>query len=367
MTNNQLIEALQDGFDQKSPTKDLNDILFNKEGDAKLIKTSLDFDSAVKAGFNQKNPPKQVVGVKFNAQGEKAVYNNPKELALAFNNGYIFDKIPEKDKYTPSMARGELIVLSNKILNNKATPNDLNQFELAVSTIVSQPKLVYNQENNSFETQKSILPSFVLNAIKKQKERDPTFPDFGLLDLEINAEPENQLDVLIGDFIFDKEVFGFGAAFDRGLSNGIEQLVELLETFTIGLVEIPAPKFAEKEKEAARIVKTLNAITITRALGSLAGRQNAELVKLIQSLQPTMGPFETRSTAIGKLKELKKQFQALINNADLLLKDQTLAQTDKAQLKKDKVDLGMLLNSYDKILQVIDKELPPLNVQDFRR
>lgn len=400
-----LASAVSDGFTLTSAPIFEPKILYSLEtGKADVAQTAAEFVSMVKNnGFTNIAPP-LVKGVNYNENNNPMPYDNEIQKRAAIEKGYIYSSpdrpgefVPETrfneagDKVvsrslqefgdnmmkgfyltekiepgaiTPSSARRSLLTLSPSIKDGTASPEQIAEFQMAITTIQGNPRLIY--DGTGFKAVGGAIPPTVVDAVRQAKARDANFNDMGLLE-EPAVEYTPDFPTLITPGVDYSEAVGGSGRFKQAIG----RITDVLRTFTPDAIAKLSPgglssALTQREtRAAADDIFSLNTITITRSLGSIAGKENAALIARLEALQADPYSFFTDpNTARSKVGNLIVQLEAVVETSKQIQVNNEYSQSQKTQAAQDVADLEFLIGQYkelEKGLQPKGGVVNPLN------
>jgi hypothetical protein len=278
----------------------------------------------------------------FNAAGETRVVKSKDEALAARNEGFHFTSPPKIKNFTPGYANVRLLELAPKISTGSANPTEINEFQTAISVIKDTPRITTGPGGEGLVTAGGTLPPYVIEAVRRAKALDADFNDMGLLEVtEEGAVAEApEYEGIIDPSINYAENIGPRAKIARGFGN----VVNFAKGIAVGADYDPV--YAENF-EAIDDLKTLNTLTVTRALGAIAGKEAEGLRKRLDELQ-----VDPTAAGLSKSKLLSKTENMLSFLRDLRTTLET--QRDRAPtavIRSKKIDdidqISYLISQYD--------------------
>jgi len=141
-----------------------------------------------------------------------------------------------------------------------------------------------------------------------------------------------------------------GTGSDAFIKKGINKIIT-----TIPLVE--GPMFPEAE-EAIRTLDSFTQIALTRALGSIAGRENRELQERLAKLQvPAAEFFYNDSEALAQFKASSRVMDFAIREQQSVMQGPGLTRTERNKAKKDLASLKSIRSEYDNLAAAYSRKL----------
>ena len=266
------------------------------------------------------------------------------EIQNALANGYIRTTPTETKGLTEARARVLMVPVAQKIASGNFTPQDKIDFENNLSAIISARRLVPNPDGG-FMMSDANVPPFVIDAIRKARLKDETFPTYGLLpEDETTEQAENA--ILNYDGIIENNIdYANNLGPQAKIARGIEQFLNF------GRLLISGEEFsAQRGRAAVDDINALNVITVTRTLGALGGKDTDALRKKIEELQfdpygagttPALARSKT-SNMLSFLSDSIKTLQGELNTVSTI--------TAQTKIRQDISDLNYLRGEYQKLL-----------------
>lgn len=277
----------------------------------------------------------------FNAKGEPKVVNNKQEALAARQSGYHFTKKPETKGISRSLANALLVDLADEIANGTATPEELRQFQTSVSVVRDTPRVVTGEGGESMVTVGGTVPPFVVDAVRKAKERDPEFNDMSLLTVAAeDVAGEQDYEGIIDPTINYAESIGPRAKAGRFFGN----VGDFFKSFAFGTDYNPTN--AESFK-GANDLHFLNIITVTRALNAIGGKDTEGLRARIESLQ--VDPYSaglTKTKLANSTENMVSFLEDTLVKLDKQIREAPTPQL-KAKSKSDRGEIEYLLDQYE--------------------
>jgi len=332
----------QQGFTSQVPARVVG-TLYNENNNPRHYSNEAERTAAVDAGFvydNADRPQPFTPIIKFNEAGASKTATSNDELGAMYNEGFFLDKKPEPSDITPSKARRTLLTLQDKIANGTQSAEELAEFQMAIATLQSTPRLVF--DGKEYKPVGNMLPPSTIKAVRDAKALNPDFDDMGLLDVP-DPQYDPQFESIIQQGVNYAESVGatgrFKQLFGRGMAF-IENLVPGDARFASFLTQ-------RDTRAAADDIFSLNTITITRSLGSIAGKENATLIARLEALQPDpYNMFTDPDTAGSKIDNMISQIRAVIETSQSIATSPGIDEGRKNQAMKDIEDLEFLLDQY---------------------
>ncbi len=117
------------------------------------------------------------------------------------------------------------------------------------------------------------------------------------------------------------------------------------------------PPFEETE-EAVRTLDSFTQIALTRALGSLAGRENRELQERLAKLQvPAAEFFYNDSEALAQFRASSRVMDFAIREQESVMQGPGLTRTERNKAKKDLASLKSIRSEYDNLAAAYSRKL----------
>ena len=117
------------------------------------------------------------------------------------------------------------------------------------------------------------------------------------------------------------------------------------------------PPFEETE-EAVRTLDSFTQIALTRALGSLAGRENRELQERLARLQvPAAEFFYNDSEALAQFRASSRVMDFAIREQESVMQGPGLTRTERNKAKKDLASLKSIRSEYDNLAAAYSRKL----------
>ena len=280
----------------------------------------------------------------FNADNKVMRVKTEEEIQNALAKGYIRTTPTETKGLTEARARVLMVPVAQKIASGNFSPQDKIDFESNLSAIISARRLVPDPDGG-FMMSDANVPPFVIDAIRKAKLRDESFPTYGLLpEDETTEQTENAIlnyDGIIQNDIDYLSNLGPQAKFVRG----IEQGANFFSLLTTG-DEISA----QQGRAALDDINALNVITVTRTLGALGGKDTDALRRKIEELQ--FDPYGAGTTPSLARSKTSNMLSFLSDSIKTLQDDLESVSTipAKNKIRKDISDLSYLKGEYQKLL-----------------
>lgn len=279
----------------------------------------------------------------FNANGKPKVVGNKKEALAARKEGFHFTSKPETKGITHSVANALLVNYADEIANGTATPEQIREFQTSVSVVRDIPRVVTGEGGESMVTVGGTVPPFVVEAVRRAKERDPEFNDMGLLDVPIaETAQEQDYEGIIDPNVNYAESIGPRSKIGRGIGN----IVDFFKAF--GGADYD-PTFEDSFK-GANDLHYLNIITVTRGLNAIGGKDTEGLRARIESLQ--IDPYSAGLTKTKLKNSVDNMLSFLRDNKAKLEGQKREAPTPQLKAKKtsDIDEMDYLISQYE-ILQ----------------
>ena len=278
----------------------------------------------------------------FNAAGETRVVKSDEEALAARKAGFHFTSLPKIKNFTPGYANVRLLELAPKISTGSANPTEINEFQTAISVIKDTPRITTGPGGEGLVTAGGTLPPYVIEAVRLAKALDADFNDMGLLEVTeegvVAEAPEYE--GIIDPSINYAENIGPRAKLARGFGN----VANFIKGIAVGADYTPVNA---ENFEAIDDLKTLNTLTVTRALGAIAGKEAEGLRKRLDELQ-----VDPTAAGLSKSKLLSKTENMLSFLRDLRTTLET--QRDRAPtavIRSKKIDdidqISYLISQYD--------------------
>ena len=276
----------------------------------------------------------------FNDKGVARVVNNKEQALAARQDGFHYTAKPETKGISRSLANALLVDLADDVANGTATPEQIRQFQTSVSVVRDTPRVVTGEGGESMVTIGGTVPPFVVEAVRRAKERDPEFNDMGLLVVPVEEIAQEQnYEGIIDPTIDYANSIGAPSKIGRFFGN----VFDFGKSIAFGSNYNPTNKDSFK---GANDLHFLNIITVTRALNAIGGKDTEGLRARIESLQ--VDPY---SAGLTKSKLLNST-----NNMVSFLKDNLLKLEDrydtapnpsiKDKVKSDIGEIEYLLDQY---------------------
>jgi hypothetical protein len=114
----------------------------------------------------------------------------------------------------------------------------------------------------------------------------------------------------------------------------------------------------EETEEAVRTLDSFTQIALTRALGSLAGRENRELQERLAKLQvPAAEFFYNDSEALAQFKASSRVMDFAIREQQSVMQGPGLTRTERNKAKKDLASLKSIRSEYDNLAAAYSRKL----------
>ena len=114
----------------------------------------------------------------------------------------------------------------------------------------------------------------------------------------------------------------------------------------------------EETEEAVRTLDSFTQIALTRALGSLAGRENKELQERLAKLQvPAAQFFYNDSEALAQFKASSRVMDFAIREQQSVMQGPGLTRTERNKAKKDLASLKSIRSEYDNLANAYSRKL----------
>ena len=124
---------------------------------------------------------------------------------------------------------------------------------------------------------------------------------------------------------------------------------------------MPAFLTQRDTRKAADDIMSLNTITITRSLGSIAGKENATLIARLEALQPDPYSALTDPDSAGsKIDNMITQIRAVIETSKAISTAPGIDEGRKNQALKDIEDLQFLESQYVRLAQSFRPQRGPV-------
>ena len=279
----------------------------------------------------------------FNADGKPKVVGNKAEALAARRAGFHFTSKPETKGITRSLANALLVDYADEIANGTATPEQIREFQTSVSVVRDTPRVVTGEGGESMVTVGGTVPPFVVEAVRRAKERDPEFNDMGLLDVPVaEVAQEQDYEGIIDPNINYAESIGPQSKFGRIIGNSVDFIKSLA-----GADYDPTNKASF---EGANDLHYLNIITVTRGLNAIGGKDTEGLRARIESLQ--VDPYSAGLTKTKLKSSVDNMLSFLKDNKVKLEGQKREAPTPQLKAKKtaDIDEMDYLISQYE-ILQ----------------
>jgi hypothetical protein len=280
----------------------------------------------------------------FNADNKVMRVKTEEEIQNAVANGYIRTTPTETKGLTEARARVLMVPVAQKIASGNFSPQDKIDFESNLSAIISARRLVPNPDGG-FMMSDANVPPFVIDAIRKARLKDETFPTYGLLpEDETTEQAENA--ILNYDGIIQNDIdYLSNLGPQAKIARGIEQGANFFSLLTTG-DEISA----QQGRAALDDINALNAITVTRTLGALGGKDTDALRKKIEELN--FDPYGAGTTPALARSKTSNMLSFISDSIKTLQDELETANTITAQTKirKDISNLSYLKGEYQKLL-----------------
>ena len=280
-----------------------------------------------------------------------------------------FTKKPETKGISRSLANALLVDLADEIANGTATAEQLRQFQTSVSVVRDTPRVVTGEGGESMVTVGGTVPPFVIEAVRRAKERDSEFNDMGLLDVPVEeTSRELNYEGIIDPTINYAESIGPQSKIGRFFGNVVDFGKGL---FTSNYEPTNAASF-----KGANDLHFLNVITVTRALNAVGGKDTEGLRARIESLQ--VDPYSAGLTK-SKLLNSTNNMTSFLKDTLVKLEDNKLTAPSpqiRAKINNDIGEIEYLLSQYELLQRnlqsqagtigsggVIPQDAPSLSVQ----
>ena len=114
----------------------------------------------------------------------------------------------------------------------------------------------------------------------------------------------------------------------------------------------------EETEEAVRTLDSFTQIALTRALGSLAGRENRELQERLAKLQvPAAEFFYNDSEALAQFRASSRVMDFAIREQESVMQGPGLTRTERNKAKKDLASLKSIRSEYDNLAAAYSRKL----------
>ena len=114
----------------------------------------------------------------------------------------------------------------------------------------------------------------------------------------------------------------------------------------------------EETEEAVRTLDSFTQIALTRALGSLAGRENRELQERLARLQvPAAEFFYNDSEALAQFRASSRVMDFAIREQESVMQGPGLTRTERNKAKKDLASLKSIRSEYDNLAAAYSRKL----------
>ena len=128
------------------------------------------------------------------------------------------------------------------------------------------------------------------------------------------------------------------------------------DQFKLALFTENAP--FEETEEAVRTLDSFTQIALTRALGSLAGRENRELQERLAKLQvPAAEFFYNDSEALAQFRASSRVMDFAIREQESVMQGPGLTRTERNKAKKDLASLKSIRSEYDNLAAAYSRKL----------
>ncbi len=277
----------------------------------------------------------------FNDAGEARVVKSNDEALAARNAGFHFTSAPKIKNFTPGYANVRLLELVPKISTGSATDTELNEFQTAISVIKDTPRITTGPGGEGLVTAGGTLPPFVVEAVRRAKALDPDFNDMGLLEVteEGDVAEAPVYEGFIDPTINYAENIGPRAKIARLTGN----VVNFVKGLVVGADYTPVYK---ENFEAIDDLKTLNTVTVTRALGAIAGKEAEGLRKRLDELQvvPTAAGLSKSKllSSTGNMLSFLKDLRTTLEGQ----RDRAPTATIRAKKRDDIDQMDYLISQY---------------------
>ena len=230
---------------------------------------------------------------------------------------------------------------------------------MAISVIQGNPRLIY--DGKEFKAVGGAIPPTVVDAVRSAKAKDPTFDDMGLL-AEPPVEYTPDFPTLIQPGVdYSEALGGFGR-----IKQAIGRTVDFLGTFSP--FEFSSILTQRDTRAAADDIFSLNTITITRSLGSIAGKENATLIARIEALQPDpYNMFTDPATAKSKIGNMIVQLEAIVETSKKIQSGSAYTQTQRTKAAEDVADIEFLISQYKKLASGLQVKGGLIDPKDYIR
>ena len=318
--------------------------------------------AAIENGFIYSNPDRPgefKPETRFNDAGEKVVSRTLQEFGDNMAKGFYLTEKPEPGKITPASARRTLLTLQKPISDGVASPEQIAEFQMAITVIQGNPRLIY--DGKEFKAVGGAIPPTVIDAVRSAKAKDPTFDDMGLL-AEPPVEYTPDFPTLIQPGVdYSEALGGFGR-----IKQAIGRTVDFLGTFSP--FEFSSILTQRDTRAAADDIFSLNTITITRSLGSIAGKENATLIARIEALQPDpYSMFTDPATAKSKIGNMIVQLEAIVESSKKIQSGSAYTQTQRTKAAEDVADIEFLISQYKELAQGLQVQGGLIDPRDYIR
>ena len=280
----------------------------------------------------------------FNADNKVVRVKTEEEIQNALANGYIRTTPTETKGLTEARARVLMVPVAQKIASGNFTPQDKIDFENNLSAIISARRLVPNPDGG-FMMSDANVPPFVIDAIRKARLKDETFPTYGLLPEDETTEQAENAIVNYDGIIENNIDYANNLGPQAKIARGIDQFLNF------GRLLISGEEFsAQRGRAAVDDINALNVITVTRTLGALGGKDTDALRKKIEELQ--FDPYGAGTTPALARSKTSNMLSFLSDSIKTLQGELDTVSTVTAQTKirQDISDLNYLKGEYQKLL-----------------
>ena len=326
--------------------------------------------AAIENGFIYSNPDRPgefKPETRFNDAGEKVVSRTLQEFGDNMAKGFYLTEKPEPGKITPASSRRTLLTLQKPISDGTASPEQISEFQMAISVIQGNPRLIY--DGKEFKAVGGAIPPTVIDAVRSAKAKDPTFDDMGLL-AEPAVEYTPDFPTLIQPGVDYAEALGGSGRFKQVIG----RTADFLATFTPDFISSKTPAALSSiltqrdTRAAADDIFSLNTITITRSLGSIAGKENATLIARIEALQPDPYAFFTDPAgAKSKVENMIVQLEAVVESSKKIQSGSAYTQTQRTQAAEDVADIEFLISQYRELASGLQVKGGLIDPKDYIR
>ena len=346
------------GFTDQAPPR-VEGTNYNENNNPAHYNNEAQRQAAIDAGYiysSADRPGAFTPEVRFNDSGQRSpTARSNDELAEIINQGFYLTKKPEPEDITPSKARRTLLTLQNKISNGTQSPTELAEFQMAIVTLTGTPRIVW--DGKEYKAVQDVVPPSTIQAIRDAKALDPEFDDMGLLD--VPEEPyDPEYEPLIQRGVDYAEAVGSSGRAKQIIGKTFAFIENLIPSDRVNL---PAFLTQRDTRKAADDIMSLNTITITRSLGSIAGKENATLIARLEALQPDPYSALTDPDSAGsKIDNMITQIRAVIETSKAISTAPGIDEGRKNQALKDIEDLQFLESQYVRLAQSFRPQRGPV-------